>query len=88
MEDAKGNVIDQVSILREFKEKGYDNCFQIQQIKWQDGTESIRFAYYKKLHGSDESRWRFTNRPPNIEHDILQELLKKAKKKDWFKNLL
>lgn len=88
MENAKGRVIDQVSVLREFKEEGYDNCFQIQQIIWQDGSESIRFAYYKKPHGSDKSEWMFTNRPPNIEHNTLQELFIKAKKKNWFKNIL
>jgi len=56
----------------------------IQHIKWDDdGTFGIRISYYVKGSGSEE-KWRFANRPLSISYEALEELLNKARKKDWF----
>jgi hypothetical protein len=81
--DHVGKVIDEVGI-RDNSESA-DFLFLIQQICWKDGTESIRFAYYKKPRGSSKSSWRFANRAPSLELKPLKELMKEARRRDWFR---
>lgn len=81
-----GEVIDEVSCQRDFE--SVDCLFLIQQIRWSDDYDTIRFAYYTKPHGSSEEEWGYANRPPNMEPGALKELIRKAKGKSWFKHIL
>jgi hypothetical protein len=81
-----GEVIDEVRCERDFEDS--DCMFLIQQIRWQDGSESIRFAYYTRPHGGDESQWNYANRPPNMESEVLEELINEARARPWFRTIL
>ena len=81
-----GRVTDEVSIQRDFENT--DCLFLIQLVRWNDDSETIRFAYYTKPHGSDESQWNYANRPPNIEPDVLRELISRARRRPWFSSVL
>jgi hypothetical protein len=81
--DHIGKVMDEVSIRDDSRSNDYR--FFIQQIHWKDGTESIRFAYYKKPHGSGESSWRFARSAPSLELKPLRKLIRKARQKSWFR---
>ena len=83
-----GEVIDEVMVEREYQDG--DFAFLIQKIKWgtNGDSETIRFAYYKKPHGTDESQYGYANRAPSLDPDALKELIKKAKRKPWFSSLI
>jgi len=78
-----GEIIDEVSCRRDFTRK--DCLFLIQNVRWSDGSETVRFAYYTKPHGTSEGEWGYANRPPNMEPKVLRELIKKARAKPWFR---
>jgi len=82
-DDYRGNVIDEVWVQEDYPNG--DFRFFIQQIRWDNGSESIRFAYYTKPHGSGDSQWNFANRAPNIEAESLRELLRRARGRSWFR---
>jgi hypothetical protein len=83
-----GEVIDEVMVERAYQDG--DFAFLIQRIRWGsgDGSETIRFAYYQKTHGTNENQYFFVNRSPSIDPDAVAELIKKAKKKPWFSSLI
>jgi hypothetical protein len=82
--DYIGEVIDEVWVQEDYPSGDYR--FFIQRIHWQDGSDSIRFAYYMKPHGNDDSEWHFVNRAPNIEPEHLRELIRRARQNDWFRH--
>ena len=81
-----GEVIDEVWVQEDYEDTDYR--FFIQQIRWSDGSESIRFAYYTKPHESSDDAWNYANRPPNIESDSLRELIRRARNRPWFRNVV
>jgi hypothetical protein len=85
--DYTGEVKDEVQIPEPYNNSGRDFIDLIQYIKWEDGGYSIRICYYVKDHGSDDSQWKFANRPLSVTSDLLEKLLKLAKKKEWFPKL-
>lgn len=84
--DYVGQVIDEVRCQEDFEDT--DCLFLIQQIRWSDGSETIRFAYYTKPHGSSEDKWNYANRPPNIGPDCLKELIRRARERPWFRGII
>lgn len=81
-----GQVIDEVSCRRDYENT--DCLFLIQHIRWSDGSESIRFAYYTKPHRSSEDKWGYANRSPDMEPDVLRELINRARNRPWFRELI
>lgn len=51
----RGKVIDEVRVKEEFEFGDY--CKMIQCIERDNGERVIRFGYYVKPHGSDDSRY-------------------------------
>jgi len=78
----RGHVIDEVWIQEDFDDLDYR--FFIQQIRWDDGEESIRIAYYTRPHGTDDTQWGFANRAPNIYPENLRELIRRAMQRNLF----
>ncbi len=56
----------------------------IQGIDWDNGDFGIRICYYVKNHNEEDKEWKFANRPLTISPKLLEELLKRAQKEDWF----
>jgi len=77
----KGTVKDDV-----WKEEKSDNGREfvdlIQYIKFDNGVFGIRICYY--VRNNKREKWKFANRPLSITSEALEELLIKARKKDWF----
>jgi len=80
-----GEVIDEVWVQEDYEVTDYR--FFMQQIRWSDGSESIRFAYYSKPHERDDDAWNYSNRPPNMKPSTLGELLRGAGSRRWFRGL-
>ena len=83
--ELRGMVQDEVSYIERDDEDFLD---LIQYIRWDDGRYGIRICYYVRTHGSGDEGWIFANRPLSISPEILEKLLKKASKKNWFSKLL
>lgn len=81
-----GQVIDEVKYQRDYEIS--DCLLLIQRIKWRDGSESIRFAYYTKPHGSSEDEWNYANRAPDMQPEVLRELIGRARNKPWFREVV
>lgn len=81
-----GQVIDEVRYQRDFSD--HDCLFLIQHIKWRDGSETIRFAYYTKPHGASEDEWNYANRAPDMEPEVLRELIRRARTRLWFRGVI
>ena len=81
-----GEVVDEVSYQRDYENT--DCLFLVQHIRWSDGSESIRFAYYTKPHGSSEDEWGYANRSPDMEPDVLRELIRRARNRPWFREII
>ena len=82
-----GEVIDEVKIIERYPgDRDYIDL--IQYIEWENGVHSIRICYYVKSHDAGEDEWNFSNRPISIGIDKLNELMKLASKKKWFKPVL
>ena len=84
--DYIGEVLDEVWVQEDFEDTDYR--FFIQQIRWFDGSETIRFAYYTRPHGSNENAWNYANRPPNIGENSLRRLLQLARDRPWFRGII
>jgi hypothetical protein len=84
--ELRGTVEDEVSFLEEYKDEDFLDL--IQYIRWDDGGYSIRFCYYVRGHGSGDEGWIFANRPLSINPEVLEKLLRKALRKEWFSSLL
>lgn len=84
--DYVGKVIDEVSCQIDY-ENG-DCLFLIQHIRWSDGSKSIRFTYYTKPHGAGEDEWAYANRAPDMEPSVLRELIRRARDKPWFREVI
>jgi len=80
-----GEVTHEVMVEREYQDG--DFAFLIQRINWGD-SETIRFAYYKKPHGTDNSKYFFVNRAPSIDPDAVKELIERARREPWFGSLV
>ena len=76
----RGKVVDYVKAIENYPDRDFLDLIEL--IRWEDGSQGIRFCYYVRKHG--ESKWRFANRPLSIGADKLAELLRKAKMKKWF----
>ena len=83
---SRGRVQDEVSYLEEYDDEDFLDL--IQYILWDDGRQGIRICYYVRKHGSGDNTWIFANRPLSISPEILEKLLRKASKKNWFSKLL
>jgi len=81
----RGTVKDEVSLLEEFDDEDFLDL--IQYIQWDDGGYSIRFCYYVRPHGSGDQDWIFADRPLSTSPERLEELFRRASKKNWFTTL-
>lgn len=81
-----GKVIDEVRSQRDHEIN--DAVFMIQLIQWPDEEKTIRFAYYTKPHGTSDDEYGYANRAPDMYPDVLRELIKKARTKPWFREVL
>ena len=79
-----GTVEDEVYLLEEYEDKDFLDL--IQYIRWDKGWFGIRVCYYGRIHGSGDKGRKFANRPLAISSENYKKLLKKASKKDWFRN--
>ena len=61
-----------------------DYAFCSQLIKWQDGTYSIRLAYYRRRHGEDW--WEFGSQMTvNSDRQTVRQLLERTlARAEWF----
>lgn len=82
-----GTVIDEVKHLESYPDDE-DFLDLIQLIEWEDGRRSIRICYYVKPHDGGDDDWTYANRPIILGPDVMKELLTKASKKGWFKDVL
>ena len=77
----RGTVVDEVSVVAESDFGDY--CQKIQLIETEKGNV-IRFGYYIKPHGSDNSKYRYAHRPLVVSQENVRKLLDEAQKKGFF----
>ena len=83
----KGRVKYEVQFLEPYSDSGRDFVDLVQGIQWDDGNFGIRICYYVKDHGSEDTEWKFANRPLSTSTEMLEKLLKIAQKEKWFPKL-
>jgi len=83
-ETYKFTIVDEVSITREYKERGKINRYHklIQVIQYDDGDYGFRFGYYR--YNPEKDRWVWGQFTKIINPEEWDELYKKAKKKNFF----
>ncbi|MEW6328854.1 MAG: hypothetical protein AB1468_01925 [Candidatus Micrarchaeota archaeon] len=83
-----GKIIDYVEVKEEPSVMGWGRyCDTIELIRWDDdGSEQLRFGYYRKKEGEDDSKYRFAGQTTlTAEREYVIRLIKDALEKGFIK---